>query len=38
MSEEDADQTLKAVINWSRYGEAFAYDESADLFTLGDPD
>ena len=38
MSEEDADQTLKAVINWARYGEAFAYDESADLFTLDDPD
>ena len=38
MSEEDADQTLKAVINWARYGEAFAYDESADLFTLEDPD
>jgi NitT/TauT family transport system ATP-binding protein len=37
MSPEDADQTLKAVINWARYGEAFAYDEGADLFTLDDP-
>jgi NitT/TauT family transport system ATP-binding protein len=37
MSEEDADQTLKAVTNWARYGEAFAYDEDADLFTLEDP-
>jgi len=37
MSEEDADQTLKCVTNWARYGEAFAYDEDADLFTLDDP-
>ena len=37
MSEEDADQTLKGVINWARYAEAFAYDEGADLFTLDDP-
>ena len=37
MSEKDADQTLKAVINWARYGEAFAYDEGADLFSLDDP-
>jgi NitT/TauT family transport system ATP-binding protein len=37
MSEEDAEQTLKGVINWARYAEAFAYDESADLFTLDDP-
>ncbi|HLZ75591.1 nitrate/sulfonate/bicarbonate ABC transporter ATP-binding protein [Phenylobacterium sp.] len=37
MSEEDAAQTLKAVTNWARYAEAFAYDESADLFTLDDP-
>jgi NitT/TauT family transport system ATP-binding protein len=37
LSEEDADQTLKAVINWARYAEAFAYDETADLFTLDDP-
>jgi NitT/TauT family transport system ATP-binding protein len=37
MSEEDADQTLKTVITWARYAEAFAYDETADLFTLDDP-
>ena len=37
MSEEDAAQTLKGVTNWARYAEAFAYDESADLFTLDDP-
>jgi NitT/TauT family transport system ATP-binding protein len=37
MAEEDAEQTLKAVINWARYAECFAYDEGADLFTLDDP-
>ncbi|MGZ6016343.1 MAG: AAA-associated domain-containing protein, partial [Phenylobacterium sp.] len=37
MSEEDAEQTLKAVTNWARYAEVFAYDEGADVFTLDDP-
>jgi len=37
MPEDDADRTLKSVINWARYAEAFAYDETADLFTLDDP-
>jgi len=37
MSPDYADETLKTVINWARYAEAFAYDESADLFTLDDP-
>lgn len=37
MSPDYAEQTLKAVINWARYAEAFAYDEGADLFTLDDP-
>ncbi|HEX4710901.1 nitrate/sulfonate/bicarbonate ABC transporter ATP-binding protein [Phenylobacterium sp.] len=37
MSPEDAEQTLKGVINWARYAEAFAYDDGADLLTLDDP-
>jgi NitT/TauT family transport system ATP-binding protein len=37
MSEEDADQTLRAVISFARYGEAFAYDESSDSFSLENP-
>nr|MEA2799015.1 NitT/TauT family transport system ATP-binding protein [Phenylobacterium sp.] len=37
MSPEDAEQTLKGVINWARYAEAFAYDEGSDLLTLDDP-
>jgi NitT/TauT family transport system ATP-binding protein len=37
MSEDYADQTLKALIGWGRYGEAFAYDEGADQFSLENP-
>jgi NitT/TauT family transport system ATP-binding protein len=36
MSEEDAEQTLRAVISFARYGEAFAYDESSDILSLED--
>jgi NitT/TauT family transport system ATP-binding protein len=36
-SEDYADQTLKALIGWGRYGEAFAYDEGADQFSLENP-
>lgn len=37
MSDEDADQAVKAVTSWARYAELFAYDEKADLFTLENP-
>jgi NitT/TauT family transport system ATP-binding protein len=37
MSEESADKTLRAVISWARYGEAFAYDESGGVFSLENP-
>jgi NitT/TauT family transport system ATP-binding protein len=37
MSEEAAANTLRAVTNWARYAEYFAYDEDADLFTLENP-
>jgi NitT/TauT family transport system ATP-binding protein len=37
MSEHDADITVRAVTSWARYGEYFAYDEEADLFTLENP-
>jgi NitT/TauT family transport system ATP-binding protein len=37
MSEAYAEQTLKAVIGWGRYAEAFAYEEGADLFSLETP-
>jgi NitT/TauT family transport system ATP-binding protein len=37
MSEDYAEQTLKAVTAWGRYGEAFAYDDGSDQFSLEDP-
>ncbi|MBV9234646.1 MAG: nitrate/sulfonate/bicarbonate ABC transporter ATP-binding protein [Xanthobacteraceae bacterium] len=37
MSEEFADQTLRGVIQWARYGEVFAYDEDAGVLSLDNP-
>jgi NitT/TauT family transport system ATP-binding protein len=37
MSEQFADQTLRAVITWGRYAEVFAYDEATGIFSLDDP-
>ncbi|MCP4618518.1 MAG: nitrate/sulfonate/bicarbonate ABC transporter ATP-binding protein [Bradyrhizobium sp.] len=37
MSEDDADETLKTVISWSRYAELFAYDEQSETFSLENP-
>jgi len=37
MSEDSADQTLRAVTSWARYGEVFAYDESTGVFSLDNP-
>ena len=37
MSEEYAERTLRAVINWGRYGEIFAYDEVSETFSLENP-
>ena len=37
MSEEYSAETLKAVTQWGRYGEAYAFDEGRDRFTLDDP-
>jgi NitT/TauT family transport system ATP-binding protein len=37
MSEQDAEQTLRAVISFARYGEAFAYDEISDTLSLENP-
>ena len=38
MSEEYAEQTLKTIIQWGRYGEVFAYDDTADQFSLENPE
>jgi NitT/TauT family transport system ATP-binding protein len=37
MSEDFAEETLKTVTNWGRYGEIFTYHEHEDLFSLEDP-
>ncbi|MCL2716235.1 MAG: AAA-associated domain-containing protein, partial [Alphaproteobacteria bacterium] len=38
MSEDNADETLKTVVSWGRYGELFAYDEQSETFSLENPD
>ena len=38
MSEEFAEMTLDAAINFGRYGELFAYDEQAQEFSLENPE
>jgi len=37
MSEDYAERTLRAIINLGRYGELFAYDESAQTFSYENP-
>ena len=37
MSEDYAEMTLRSVTTWGRYGEIFAYDESAQAFSLESP-
>jgi NitT/TauT family transport system ATP-binding protein len=37
MSEEAADQTLRGVVRWARYAEAFAYDDEKAMFSLENP-
>jgi NitT/TauT family transport system ATP-binding protein len=37
MSEEAAEQTLRAIVSWGRYAEAFAYDDENATFSLENP-
>ena len=37
MSEDDAEHTLRAMISWGRYAEAFAYDDENAAFSLENP-
>jgi NitT/TauT family transport system ATP-binding protein len=37
MSPEYAEATLKSVVTWARYAEAFAFDEGTELLTLDNP-
>jgi NitT/TauT family transport system ATP-binding protein len=37
MTTEAAEESLRAVISWARYGEAFAYDADGQMFSLENP-
>jgi NitT/TauT family transport system ATP-binding protein len=38
MSEDYAEETMQAAINWGRYAELFAYDEQSQAFSLENPE
>src|SRR3984885_8579516 len=37
MSEDAAEQSLRAIVSWGRYAEAFAYDDENAMFSLENP-
>jgi NitT/TauT family transport system ATP-binding protein len=37
MAEDAAEQTLRTIVSWGRYAEAFAYDDHAQAFSLENP-
>jgi NitT/TauT family transport system ATP-binding protein len=37
MAPEAAEQTLRALVSWARYAEAFAYDDETGMFSLENP-
>jgi NitT/TauT family transport system ATP-binding protein len=37
MSADDAESTLRSITAWGRYGEAFAYDDDTQTFSLENP-
>src|SRR5580658_4745019 len=37
MAEDAAEQTLRTIISWGRYAEAFAYDDARQAFSLENP-
>jgi NitT/TauT family transport system ATP-binding protein len=37
MSEEAAEQTLRTIVSWGRYAEAYAYDDERATFSLENP-
>ncbi len=37
MAEDTAEETLKTVVSWARFGELFSYDDDAALFSLENP-
>jgi NitT/TauT family transport system ATP-binding protein len=37
MAEDAAEQTLRTIVSWGRYGEVFAYDDHTQAFSLENP-
>jgi NitT/TauT family transport system ATP-binding protein len=37
MAEAAAEETLRTIISWGRYAEAFAYDDQSQSFSLENP-
>ena len=37
MTDEAAEQTLRTIVSWGRYAEAFAYDDEGEKFSLENP-
>jgi NitT/TauT family transport system ATP-binding protein len=37
MTSDAAEQSLRAVVSWARYAEAFAYDDHSQMFSLENP-
>ena len=37
MTADAAEQSLRAVVGWARYAEAFAYDDHSQMFSLENP-
>jgi NitT/TauT family transport system ATP-binding protein len=37
MGEDEAQQTLRAIVSWGRYAEVFANDQEVGTFSLEDP-
>jgi NitT/TauT family transport system ATP-binding protein len=37
MTEDAAEQTLRAITAWGRYAEVFAYEDESERFTLENP-
>ena len=38
MSQDYAEETMDAAVNWGRYAELFAFDEQSQTFSLENPE
>jgi NitT/TauT family transport system ATP-binding protein len=37
MTEDAAEETLRTVVSWARFGELFSYDDETESFSLENP-